>query len=148
MESAFGQRSLDLHTIGVDIFDDAIAEPSAKTIGHNLNSPRAGQEPHALGVPIHARVGTLRASRVRARSGHICADIARERIAIDRLWQQQRRDRRHDATHESYCAEIGPAQGALCKIKDVSTRACRAAPGISAMGLELHVGDHMQGDNG
>lgn len=92
MESAFGQRSQDLHTIGVDIFDDAIAKPSAKTIGHNLNSPRAGQEPHALGVPIRARVGTLRASRVMARSGHICADIARERIAIDRLWQQRKRD--------------------------------------------------------
>lgn len=45
-------------------------------------------------------------------------------------------------------AEIGPAQDALCGVKNVSTRASRAAAEISAMGLELCIGDHMQGDDG
>lgn len=50
--------------------------PLAKTTSHNLNLPRASQEPHSLVVPIRARVGTVRASRVKTRSGHIYADIA------------------------------------------------------------------------
>lgn len=54
MKFAFGQRPLAHWTVGATIFGDAITGPSAKTTGHNLNLPRARQEPHALGVPIRA----------------------------------------------------------------------------------------------
>lgn len=118
MKFAFGRRSSDLRAINVAIFGNALTRPLAKTIGHNLNSPRARQDSHALRVQICMREGTVMTSRVRGQSEHIHVDIAtlreRERIAIDRLWEQRRRNQRHDTTRKSYYAEIGLAKLRIC----------------------------------
>lgn len=66
MEFVFSRVPSNLQILGADIFDDVIARPSAKTTCHNSNLPKAGQELHALQVPIRARVNIVRESRVRA----------------------------------------------------------------------------------
>lgn len=66
MKSAFDRRPLNLRTIGVVIFEDAIARPSAKTMSFNLNLQRTSQDLHALRIPICVRVENVRASRVKA----------------------------------------------------------------------------------
>lgn len=115
---AFGQRSLDLWTIGAVILEDAIDGSLAKTKKFNLNSRRAGEGSHAPRVSICARERNVRALRVRAQWVHSRqhGDIERERERKSKLIDldsNKDASRKYGATHAAQCAEIGSVEGAL-----------------------------------